>query len=85
MDRDRAKDELYESAQPMENVTCLTCRSVMRVAYKDLYSEGLDAKGRIQRVLVISSAFLPAGYEDLKTTILDIQINTWPYAILQHP
>lgn len=47
MDRDRGKDQLYESAQPMENVACLTCRSVMKVAHKDLYSEGLNAKDRI--------------------------------------
>lgn len=47
MDRDRNKDQLYESTRPMEHVTCLTCRAVMRVAHKDLYSEGIDAKDRI--------------------------------------
>lgn len=43
MDRDQAKDELYDSAEPMDNVTCLTCRSLMGVAHKNLYSSGIDA------------------------------------------
>lgn len=47
MDRDRAKDELYESAQPMENVTCLTCRAAMRVVHKDLYSRGLNEEDKV--------------------------------------
>lgn len=47
MDRDRAKDELYESAEPIDNVTCLTCRSVMKVAHKHLYSSGIDAPDRV--------------------------------------
>jgi len=47
MDRDRAKDELYESAEPMDNVTCLTCRSVMKPAHKNLYSRGVDEPDKV--------------------------------------
>lgn len=47
MDRDQAKDELYESAEPMDNVTCLTCRSVMKAAHKHLYSSGIDTPDRV--------------------------------------
>ncbi len=47
MDRDQAKDELYESAEPMDNITCLTCRSLMKVAHKNLYSSGIDAPDRV--------------------------------------
>ena len=47
MDRDQAKDELFESAEPMDNVTCLTCRSLMKIAHKNLYSSGIDAPDRV--------------------------------------
>ncbi len=47
MDRDQVKDELYESAEPMDNVTCLTCQSVMRAAHKHLYSSGIDAPDKV--------------------------------------
>lgn len=47
MDRDRTKDELYESAEPMDNVTCLTCRSAMKPAHKHLYSSGIDKPDKV--------------------------------------
>jgi len=47
MDRDQVKDELYESAEPMEDVTCLTCRSVMNVAHKNLYSTGINSPDKV--------------------------------------
>lgn len=47
MDRDRAKDELYESAEPMDNVTCFTCRSYMKSIHKHLYSSGIDKSDRV--------------------------------------
>lgn len=47
MDRDQAKDELYDSAEPMDNVTCLTCRSVMKVAHKNLYSTGINSPDKV--------------------------------------
>ena len=47
MDRDQVKDELYESAEPMDNVTCLTCRSLMKAAHKNLYSNGIDAPDKV--------------------------------------
>lgn len=47
MDRNQSKDELYESAEPMENVTCLTCRSVMNVAHKNLYSTGINSPDKV--------------------------------------
>jgi hypothetical protein len=47
VERDQAKDELCESAEPMDTVTCLTCRSLMRPAHKHLYSSGIDAPDRV--------------------------------------
>lgn len=47
MDRDQAKDELYESAEPMDNVTCFTCRSLMKAAHKHLHSRGIDAPYKV--------------------------------------
>ena len=38
MESDRKKDELYESAQAPEGIRCLTCRSLMKSTYKDLWS-----------------------------------------------
>jgi hypothetical protein len=43
MDRDQKKDELYESAQPPEDIRCLTCRNRVNVTFKDLWS-GMDGK-----------------------------------------
>lgn len=47
VDRDQIKDELYESAEPMENVTCLTCQSAMKVAHKNLYSTGINSPDKV--------------------------------------
>ncbi len=46
MDRDRKKDELYESAQPPEDIRCLTCRNRLKVTWKDLWSLG-DKEDRV--------------------------------------
>lgn len=45
MDRDRRKDELYESAQAPEDIRCLTCRNRMKPTWKDLWE--LDDKERV--------------------------------------
>ena len=47
MNRDEEKDRLLESAQPPENIRCLTCRSVMHVAFKDLHDWGRDEEPRV--------------------------------------
>jgi len=39
MDADRAKDELFESAQAPEGIRCLSCRNIMKPNFKDLWSE----------------------------------------------
>ncbi|MGA2417956.1 MAG: hypothetical protein ABSF55_01860 [Candidatus Staskawiczbacteria bacterium] len=39
MDADRAKDELYESAQAPEGIRCLSCRNVMKPNFKELWTE----------------------------------------------
>jgi hypothetical protein len=46
MDADRKKDELYESAEPPENVRCLTCRNRLTPIFKDLMSS-LDKEDRV--------------------------------------
>ncbi|KND50519.1 MAG: hypothetical protein AB202_02615 [Parcubacteria bacterium C7867-007] len=45
MDRDRKKDELYESAEAPEDIRCLTCRNRMKPTCKDLWD--LDDKERV--------------------------------------
>ena len=47
MDSDRKKDDLLESAQPPEDVRCLTCRNRLKVSSKDLWSRD----GKEDRVL----------------------------------
>lgn len=47
MERDRVKDELLNSAQPPENIQCLTCKSVMNLISKDLHDWGSDKKDRV--------------------------------------
>lgn len=61
VDRDQAKDELYESAEPMDNITCLTCRSVMRPAHKHLYSSGIDVPDRVLFMYECPRGHLPIG------------------------
>jgi ribosomal protein S27AE len=39
MDRDKAKDELYESAEAPEGIRCLTCRNLLKPTFKELWSE----------------------------------------------
>ncbi len=39
MDADQKRDELYESAQPPEDIPCLTCRNRLKVACKELWTE----------------------------------------------
>ncbi|PIR98074.1 MAG: hypothetical protein COT89_01390 [Candidatus Colwellbacteria bacterium CG10_big_fil_rev_8_21_14_0_10_42_22] len=48
IERDTAKDELYNSAEAPEGIRCLTCSSSMTATFKDLHSPGLDdAKDRV--------------------------------------
>ena len=42
MDADKAKDDLYESAQAPEDIRCLTCRNRMVPTFKDLWSVGSE-------------------------------------------
>lgn len=46
MERDRAKDELLNSARPPE-VQCLTCGNTLIPNFKDLYDWGPDEKDRV--------------------------------------
>lgn len=46
MEADRKKDELYESAEALEDIRCLTCRNRMKANYKELWSE-LDKEDRV--------------------------------------
>ena len=39
MDADRVRDELLESAQAPEGIRCLTCRNLVKVTFKQLWSE----------------------------------------------
>ncbi len=47
MERDRAKDELHESAKAPEGIRCLTCKSIVKPTFKDLHDWGSDGKGRV--------------------------------------
>jgi len=47
MDRDKAKDELLESAEPIEGVRCLKCGSLMNPNFRDLYDWGSDNRVRV--------------------------------------
>jgi hypothetical protein len=65
MDADRKKDELYESAEPPENVRCLTCRNRLTPIFKDLMSS-LDKEDRILFMFECPNKCLPrrAFYAD---------------------
>jgi len=39
MDRDQKRDELYESAQPPEDIRCLICRNRVTPTFKELWTE----------------------------------------------
>lgn len=39
MDRDSARDDLYENAQPPEDIRCLTCRNRLTADFKQLWTE----------------------------------------------
>ncbi len=39
-DRDQKSDDLYENAQPPEDIRCLTCRNRVAVTFKELWSQG---------------------------------------------
>lgn len=47
MERDRVKDELYDSAQAPDGIRCLQCRSLMQPTFKDLYDWGSDNTDRV--------------------------------------
>lgn len=46
MDRDRAKDDLYESAKAPEDIRCLACRNRVKPTFKELWSQG-DKEDRV--------------------------------------
>ena len=39
MEADRKRDELYETAQPPENIRCLSCRNLTKPTFKEFWSE----------------------------------------------
>jgi hypothetical protein len=47
IDSDRAKDELVNSAEPPEDIQCLTCGNIMAILSKDLHNWGPDKKDRV--------------------------------------
>lgn len=47
MDKDRAQDEFYKSAQAPEDIRCLVCRNRVKPTFKDLWSR----EGKEDRVL----------------------------------
>ncbi len=59
MDKDRKKDELFESAQPLEGIRCLTCKSPMTVILKDLHSQGLNEESRVLFMYSCPNGCLP--------------------------
>lgn len=65
MDADRKKDEMYESAEPPENVRCLTCRNRLTPIFKELMSN-LDKEDRILFMFECPNKCLPrrAFYAD---------------------
>lgn len=46
IDRDTKKDNLYENAQPPEDIRCLTCRNRVQVSFKTLWSHS-DKEDRV--------------------------------------
>lgn len=46
MDKDRERDELYETAEAPKGIRCLTCRNLMKPTTKDLWT-GLDKPDRV--------------------------------------
>jgi len=59
MDKDSKKDELFESAQPLEGIRCLTCKSPMTVILKDLHSQGLNEESRVLFMYSCPNGCLP--------------------------
>lgn len=47
MEKDRAKDELLNSANSPEGIQCLTCGSAVNPTFKDLHDWGPDGKNRV--------------------------------------
>ncbi len=47
MNRDRAKDTLFATAEPPEYINCLTCRSRMKLIGKELYEAAIEGPERI--------------------------------------
>ncbi len=45
IDRDTKKDELYESAVPLQDVMCLKCKNLTTVGSKILYDSHDDDQG----------------------------------------
>ncbi|MEX0909750.1 MAG: hypothetical protein WDZ75_00470 [Candidatus Paceibacterota bacterium] len=59
MERDRALDELLDSAKPPEDIRCLTCRSLTKVTNKHIHSEGIDEKDRVLFMFECPNGCLP--------------------------
>lgn len=59
MDRDQARDELYESATPPEGIHCLTCQRAMTMLDKDLWTGGLKEPDRILFMFDCPNGHLP--------------------------
>lgn len=47
MDRDRKRDDFYESAQAPEDIRCLTCRNRLKVIHKDFWYGMDDEEDRV--------------------------------------
>lgn len=47
MERDRKRDEFLESANPPEDIRCLTCRNQLKVDFKQLWHGDEDKEDRI--------------------------------------
>lgn len=59
IERDRAKDEFYESARTPQGIRCLKCRSSMDLLDKDLWTEGIDGPDRVLFMFNCPNGCLP--------------------------
>lgn len=59
IERDQVLDDLLESAQPPEDIRCLTCRSITKSTHKHVHSEGLDGENRVLFMLECPNGCLP--------------------------
>ncbi len=59
MAADKAKDDLYESAMPPVDVSCLTCHARMVLLDKDLWTAGLNEPDRVLFMFDCPNGCLP--------------------------